>query len=57
MSETLIVTGPNFQQVPATTILIENLSVAFLAYFNSLPTDVPAEPGIAWNNGGVLQVS
>ena len=32
-------------------------AAAMLAYFNSLPTTLPAQAGILWNNGGVLCIS
>lgn len=28
-----------------------------LAWFNSLPTSLPATPGVLWNNGGTLAQS
>lgn len=30
---------------------------AMLTWFNSLPTEMPAEAGKLWNNGGVLSQS
>lgn len=32
-------------------------SVAVLAWFNSLPTALPAQAGVLWNNGGTLAQS
>jgi hypothetical protein len=32
-------------------------SAAMLAWFNSLPTSLPAQPGVLWNNGGTLSQS
>ncbi|KUY70816.1 hypothetical protein [Burkholderia sp. RF4-BP95] len=32
-------------------------SAAMLAWFNSLPTTLPATPGVLWNNGGTLAQS
>lgn len=32
-------------------------SAAMLAWFNSLPTTLPAQPGVLWNNGGTLAQS
>ena len=31
--------------------------VAMLAWFLSLPTSLPATPGVLWNNGGTLALS
>lgn len=45
------------KQITVEDLLVVSLSVSFLAFFNSLPTEIPSEPGVAWNNGGVLQVS
>lgn len=32
-------------------------NAAMLAWFNSLPTTLPAQPGVLWNNGGTLAQS
>lgn len=32
-------------------------SAAMLAWFNSLPTSLPATSGVLWNNGGTLALS
>lgn len=32
-------------------------SAAMLAWFNSLPTTLPAQSGVLWNNGGTLAKS
>jgi hypothetical protein len=45
---------------PAVSLLGEgtaNFGVAFLAYFNSLPTTLPGTAGVIWNNGGTLSQS
>lgn len=34
-----------------------NFALAMLAWFNSLPTSLPAQQGILWNNGGTLAKS
>ena len=32
-------------------------TAAMVAWFVTLPTDIPSTPGQPWNNGGVLSVS
>ncbi|MCA8382523.1 hypothetical protein [Burkholderia cenocepacia] len=32
-------------------------SALMLAWFQSLPTTLPASPGVLWNNGGTLALS
>lgn len=32
-------------------------AAAMLAWFNSLPTSLPAQAGVLWNNGGTLAQS
>lgn len=34
-----------------------NFSIAMLAWFNALPTTLPAQAGILWNNGGTIAKS
>lgn len=34
-----------------------NFGVAMLAWFNQLPTSLPAQPGVLWNDGGTLSQS
>lgn len=34
-----------------------DIGAAFQAWFNSLPTTLPASAGVFWNNGGTLALS
>lgn len=34
-----------------------NLNASFQAYLQGLPTSLPAQPNIPWNNGGVVSLS
>lgn len=45
---------------PAAAVPIQTISITpstIAAWVSSLPTVLPATPGIAWNNGGVISIS
>lgn len=38
-------------------ITVSGLTAQMTAWFQGLPTSLPASPGILWNNGGTLSLS
>lgn len=42
---------------PGAVAPVTDVGAAFVAWFNSLPTALPATPGVFWNNGGTLAQS
>ncbi|WP_186211311.1 hypothetical protein [Burkholderia gladioli] len=58
-------TGTNTTQIATTAFVNSSITgmststfgALYLAWFNSLPTTLPASAGVLWNNGGVLSKS
>lgn len=44
-------------ELRAAMLRTSNFNAAYLAWFATLPTALPATPGVAWNNGGTVAVS
>lgn len=41
----------------AGVLKLNNLAAALTSVIASLPTTLPNQPGVLWNNGGVIQIS